>query len=104
MYDADGNGMFDMQELRNLLTTYGNKEVPEHELHVLSKYLDRNGNGYITWDEFVDGIRGATGARAARRAPPRPSPDARLSSRAPPPAPPCPPSAQSKRTAHSSCR
>jgi len=59
VYDADGNGMFNISELKNLLTTYNNKEPEQHEVELLMKYLDQNKNGLVTWDEFVEGIRGA---------------------------------------------
>mmetsp|Transcript_12755 Transcript_12755/g.34129 ORF Transcript_12755/g.34129 Transcript_12755/m.34129 type:complete len:210 (+) Transcript_12755:66-695(+) len=60
VYDADGNGMFDVGELKNLLTTYNNREPDDAEVEALAKFLDQNENGLISWDEFVEGVRAAT--------------------------------------------
>lgn len=61
LYDEDGNGMFDTKELKNLLTTFCNRDPPDHEVELLAKRLDQNRNGLITWDEFVEGLRTASG-------------------------------------------
>lgn len=81
LYDVDGNGMFDIKELKNLLTTFCNRTAPDHEVEVVMKKLDKNQNGLISWDEFVEGLRTASGEppwpsqfASPDRSPPLPQP------------------------------
>mmetsp|Transcript_56079 Transcript_56079/g.160993 ORF Transcript_56079/g.160993 Transcript_56079/m.160993 type:complete len:454 (+) Transcript_56079:102-1463(+) len=52
-YDTSGDGKLDRSELRALLLK-GNAEISEAEVSTLFRQVDKNNNGTIDFDEFVD--------------------------------------------------
>ena len=51
-YDKQGRGYYDVVEMREVMTEYGEK-LSEKEALELFKMIDQNGDGRITFDEFL---------------------------------------------------
>jgi Ca2+-binding EF-hand superfamily protein len=52
MFDKKDNGKITTSELRNILTTLGDK-LAEQEVEIMLKEADINGDGNINYEEFV---------------------------------------------------
>jgi hypothetical protein len=55
IFDGDGNGKIDAQELRNLLVAMGN-DATEEDAQNLMKLVDLDGSGTIEFDEFANAM------------------------------------------------
>lgn len=51
MFDADGNGFIDRDELRKVMSSL-NESLTEEELDAMIKEADINGDGEISFEEF----------------------------------------------------
>lgn len=49
--DTDSSGLIDWDEFKAAIRQFGN-DVPESEVRTLFRGFDRNGNGYIDFQEF----------------------------------------------------
>ncbi|MGB0562188.1 MAG: EF-hand domain-containing protein [Spirulinaceae cyanobacterium] len=52
IYDQDGNGAIDLQELQHVMDCLG-EEPTEAELQAMIQAVDENGSGQIEFDEFL---------------------------------------------------
>ena len=52
MFDMDGNGTIDRDELRNVMKQLGEK-LSEEDIEEMIQEADKNGDGLIDYDEFV---------------------------------------------------
>jgi Ca2+-binding EF-hand superfamily protein len=52
-FDADGNGHIDAKEVRDVLVSIGEKDVPGFRVRELIEEVDTNKNGTIEFDEFL---------------------------------------------------
>lgn len=57
MFDKDGDGTIDSEELESVLQVLGLNPTKE-ELGILLDSVDTDGNGVIDFDEFVDVMKG----------------------------------------------
>jgi len=55
LFDRDGSGTIDIQEMRSVLNELG-KKVDNKELEKLMSDLDENGSGEVDFDEFLQGM------------------------------------------------
>jgi len=53
-YDIDKNGTIDKKELKELLRVEQNYDATPHELRVLMKRIDLNGDGRLSFAEFIE--------------------------------------------------
>ncbi|KAL9556128.1 hypothetical protein MBANPS3_002020 [Mucor bainieri] len=51
VFDVDGNGLIDREELRKVMSSL-NESLSEEELDAMIKEADTNGDGQISFDEF----------------------------------------------------
>jgi calmodulin len=51
VFDADGNGFIDRDELRKVMSSL-NESLTEEELDAMIKEADINGDGEISFEEF----------------------------------------------------
>lgn len=51
VFDVDGNGLIDREELRKVMASL-NESLSEEELDAMIKEADINGDGQISFDEF----------------------------------------------------
>lgn len=51
MFDTDGNGLIDHQELRDVMASL-NEHLTEEEIHSMIAQADMNGDGKISFEEF----------------------------------------------------
>lgn len=51
MFDADGNGVIDREELHKVMSSL-NETLTEEELDAMIKEADSNGDGKISFEEF----------------------------------------------------
>lgn len=51
VFDVDGNGLIDREELRKVMSSL-NESLSEEELDAMIKEADINGDGQISFDEF----------------------------------------------------
>lgn len=51
MFDVDGNGLIDRDELRKVMSSL-NETLSEEELDAMIKEADANGDGQISFEEF----------------------------------------------------
>ena len=58
--DDRGNGFLDTQEFRYALSDYGIHLLDE-EFNMVQKYFDSNGDGVISFGEFMAAIEGQSG-------------------------------------------
>lgn len=59
-YDRDNSGVIEAKEFARILEALG-MELEEHELKVALLDVDHDGDGRISWDEFVDWWRAMRG-------------------------------------------
>ena len=51
VFDVDGNGLIDREELRKVMASL-NESLSEEELEAMIKEADTNGDGQISFEEF----------------------------------------------------
>ena len=51
-FDKDGDGLISLQELREIMTSLGNK-LTDGEVDEMMKFADRDFDGFINYSEFV---------------------------------------------------
>jgi calmodulin len=51
VFDVDGNGLIDRDELRKVMSSL-NETLSEEELDAMIKEADANGDGQISFEEF----------------------------------------------------
>lgn len=51
VFDVDGNGLIDREELRKVMSSL-NESLSEEELDAMIKEADINGDGQISFEEF----------------------------------------------------
>ena len=56
-FDKDGNGFLSFTELRGLMTTVLNENVSSEAVKDLTKDADTNGDGLISYEEFVQFVK-----------------------------------------------
>ena len=52
--DHDGNGLITVDEFRETLLVALKVELSDREIGILVNYLDKNNDGFIDYDEFID--------------------------------------------------
>ena len=52
VFDKDGNGFIDAQELRHVMTNLGEK-LTDEEVNEMISEADKDGDGQINYEEFV---------------------------------------------------
>ena len=64
MYDVDGNGQIDQGEMSKIILAiyelmgekgFKPRDTPEERTKIIFSQMDRNGDGYLTEDEFLKG-------------------------------------------------
>jgi len=53
-YDKDGNGTMDVKEFSSVLGNLGHSDVSPEQVQKLLKKVDKNDDGVIEWEEFLD--------------------------------------------------
>jgi len=65
--DLDGSGFIEVAEVREMLSSVYNGDVPPHEVNTMMSLFDTDDDGKISWDEFAAALgaqEGATGSSA----------------------------------------
>ena len=57
MFDSDGSGNIDANELKHMMEEQGQMEVDEGEIDDIIARVDKNGDGVIDLEEFMDMLR-----------------------------------------------
>jgi hypothetical protein len=57
---GDGDGNLDRHELHDFCSKTLNIPMEEKDLNVIFKYFDEDGGGYVTIEEFIDGVMAHT--------------------------------------------
>ena len=52
LFDKEGNGLININELKNIMLSVG-KNIKEEELNVMLKEADTDMDGYINYEEFI---------------------------------------------------
>ena len=67
MYDSDGNGKIDKKEMEKIIvaiydligeTNRKGENEPKKRVELIFKKIDKDNNGYLSKDEFVEGCIG----------------------------------------------
>ena len=53
IFDEDGSGSLDVNELREAVKKYGTGTCTEEDLEAIVQQMDKDGDGTIDLDEFV---------------------------------------------------
>lgn len=59
-YDKNGDGKISSQELREALDSIGPKATTREEIDRIMSEIDKDGDGHIDFDEFLEFFRGGT--------------------------------------------
>lgn len=56
-WDCDGRGFISRRSLMELLVQLAGRQLSERELNTVMREADKNGNGVIEYDEFIDWVK-----------------------------------------------